>query len=75
MVPVPMRILYYLAIDSQSLPENDREAARTMFSVALRLTKFNKSTMRQTIMSCLELANNDDIDTSKIVILFASDDE
>jgi len=76
MVPVSMRLLYYLMMDNASLPEKDREAAREMLKVALRLQQdINEANMRRTLLTCLELANDDNIDASQIALLSASEDE
>lgn len=76
MVPISMRLLYYLMMDNESLPEKDREAAREMLKVALRLQQdINEANMRRTLLTCLELANDDSIDSSQVTLLSASENE
>lgn len=76
MVPVSMRLLYYLMMDNESLPEKDREAARQMLKVALRLQQdINEANMRRTLITCLELANDENISSTQITVLSASEDE
>lgn len=76
MVSVYMRLLYYLMMSDDSLPEKDREAARAMLTVALNLKKdIGKDTnLRATLVHLLEKANGFDIKTSEVVVLSASRD-
>lgn len=75
-VPTSMRLLYYLMISDENLPDKDREAARAMLKTAVTLKQdlLSQSNIRDTILNLLEVVNEEPIDRDTLSVLLSHDE-